>query len=616
MNAYIITLIINMCILIVLPISETFSQESLYQLYVPSYRGTQIAQDLPKRRDAEKRLEQETPEGVQKPKRAPKDEVMGEKTEDLPKRRDAPEMPSRAVTTDELEAISPDVFLPVPDRWRIGYERNIFNPYKQNVLKGDYPILGDHIFFIFTGISDTLAEFRQLPVPSGVSSARSGSSKFFGRDNQFFFRQNLFFRFELLEGDTAFKPPDWALVATAAVNVPTYLDVQERGVVNIDVRKGTDRTTYDFAMQELFFAYHLRDISDRYDFISTKVGIQPFNSDFRGFIFLNSNLGARVFGNWDSNRWQYNVTFFEMLEKDTNSEFNKFELRDQEIVIANLYREDFIFLGYTTQFSFHYNHDDGGIRFDQNDFLVRPDPVGDAKSHTLDVFYLGWTSNGHIGRINVSHAIYLAFGKDDSNPLAGREVDIFGQMAALELSIDYDWLRPKFSFFYSSGDSDPTNGTASGFDTIFDKPNFVGGGFSFWNRQGIRLLGVGLVQRESLIPNLRSSKIQGQSNFVNPGIYIFNVGLDIEVTPKLKTFLNANYLSFVHTEPLELFLQQPDISRSIGFDLSLGVFYRPLNTNNIIVTAGVGTLLPGDGFEEILTSSSLFQGFINLILVY
>ena len=120
MNAYIITLIINMCILIVLPISETFSQESLYQLYVPSYRGTQIAQDLPKRRDAEKRLEQETPEGVQKPKRAPKDEVMGEKTEDLPKRRDAPEMPSRAVTTDELEAISPDVFLPVPDRWRIG----------------------------------------------------------------------------------------------------------------------------------------------------------------------------------------------------------------------------------------------------------------------------------------------------------------------------------------------------------------------------------------------------------------------------------------------------------------------------------------------------------------
>jgi len=576
----------------------------------------QLAQDLLRRRDAET-IQEETPPEEVTPEQPPKEQPTPSEAQKLPKRREAEELPETIPPLQEEEAFIPDLFIPTPDRWRLpGYKRNVINPYRQNVLKGDYPIFGQDIFFIFTGISDTLFEFRQLPTPVGVSTARPGEAAFFGKDNQLFIRENIFLRFELVKGDTAFKPPDWAIVATPAFNVPSYLKVQERGIVNADVTEGTSRTTFDFAMQELFAEYHLHNISHRYDFISTKVGIQPFNSDFRGFIFIDSNLGARLFGDFDNNRWQYNLLFFEMLEKDTNSEFNTFNLRDQEVVIANLYRQDFIWLGYTTQFSIIYNHDNGGIEFDNNDFLVRPDPVGDAKPHTIDVVYLGWTSDGHIGPLNINHALYLAFGRDDRNPLAGREVNIFGQMAALELSMDFDWMRPKVSFFYSSGDGHATDGYAGGFDTILDRPNFVGGGFSFWNRQRIPLLGVGLVQRESLIPNLRSSKIEGQVNFVNPGIFIANAGLDVETTPKLKTFLNANYLRFNDTEPLEVFLQQPDIGNNIGFDLSLGFFYRPLLNNNIIITGGVAALIPGDGFKDILTSSVLFQGFVDLILTY
>ena len=100
------------------------------------------------------------------------------------------------------------IFEPVPDRWRIGYKRNIIDPYNQNVLKGDYPILGQNTFFVFTGISDTLAEFHTLPVPSGISAARPDSFDFFGRNRQIIFRENLLLRFELYHGDTAFKPPE------------------------------------------------------------------------------------------------------------------------------------------------------------------------------------------------------------------------------------------------------------------------------------------------------------------------------------------------------------------------------------------------------------------------
>lgn len=507
------------------------------------------------------------------------------------------------------------VFTPVEDRWRIGYRRNILNPYQQNLLKGDYPIIGQHTFFVFTGISDTLLEFRELPVPSGVSTARPGSAAFFGNNEQFFARHNLLLRFELFEGDTAFKPLDWLLAVTPVLNL-NHLDVAERGVVNPDVREGTVRTRLDLALQEAFFEYHLANLSHRYDFISTKVGIQPFNSDFRSFLFNDTNLAARLFGNFGNNRYQYNLLFFEMLEKETNSELNTLSWRDQQVLIANLYWQDFIWLGYTSQFSIHYNRDEATRHFDDNNFLVRPDAVGSFTPHDMHVVYLGWTSNGHIGRLNVTHALYLAFGEDEHNPLAGRRVNINAQMAALELSMDFDWLRPKISFLWASGDQDPADGKATGFDAILDKPNFAGGAFSFWNRQGIRLLGVGLVQRESLLPNLRSSKTQGQANFVNPGLLLVHAGLDIEATPTVRTFLNVSYLRFMRTEPLEVFLQQPNIGADIGVDLSIGVTYRPLLNNNIIITGGAAALVPGSGFRDLLTNSTLFQGFVNVLLTY
>ena len=52
----------------------------------------------------------------------------------------------------------------------------------------------------------------------------------------------------------------------------------------------------------------------------------------------------------------------------------------------------------------------------------------------LNVVYLGWTSSGHIGLLNVTHALYQAVGTDTRN--LWRRVTVNAQMAALELSID------------------------------------------------------------------------------------------------------------------------------------------------------------------------------------
>ena len=145
----------------------------------------------------------------------------------------------------------------------------------------------------------------------------------------------------------------------------------------------------------------------------------------------------------------------------------------------------------------------------------------------------------------------------------------------------------------TSGDSKAEDGEANGFDTIVDNPNFTGGPFSWYVHQGFNLAGsaVGLKQRNSLVMDLRTSKTVGQPNFVNPGVFLVGVGAEIEVTPKLRSFLNANYIRFVETDPIKTALLTDKIAHELGYDLSLGFQYRPVLTDNIIISAGFGVLI-------------------------
>ena len=540
--------------------------------------------------------------------------------------------PGKDTTIDiPLAAPAPDDKNPqqqqraTPDRWRVEFPeydrygdrgargRDIpfkkgrwWDPYNQSVLKGDYPIKGDKTFMILSAVSTTTIEQRRAPTPSDVSSVDPVSGEFFGRPEQLAVNETAQVSFEMFHGDTTFKPRDWAIKFSPTFSIPNYLNARENGVVNIDVRRGTDRTDFHVSLEEAFGEVKLADLNANYDFISVRAGIQPFVSDFRGFIFSDNNLGARLFGALDNNRIQFNATYFSMLEKDTNSGLNRFDTRHQNVYIANVFRQDFIRKGYTIQGSFHYNDDRRGVEFDRNGFLVRPALIGDVRPHAIKVAYLGVSGDGHLGRLNLSHAYYFAFGYDERNEIAGRKIDVRSNMAAVEASVDRDYLRFKGSFFWAQGDSNPTDDKGTGFDAIFDDPNFAGGQFSFWVRNGIRLTqtGVGLVQPNSLLPSLRSSKIQGQANFVNPGIFIYNGGVDVELTQRIKAIFNVNFLRFHRTEPLEYVLFQNHIRHDIGIDYSVGVAYRPFLINNFTLTFGAATLQTGRGFRDIFTDAS------------
>ena len=537
------------------------------------------------------------------------------------------------------QAVSPSVSVAIPDRWRIldalGRPENVFDPYNTNTLKADKPIFGEDWFFNFGAISDTLYEPSRVPTPvSAIAAARPGSNNTFGRYGQSFFSQQEIVTLSLIEGNTAFKPPDFELRVTPVFNF-NHTSVGELGVININPQAGTVRNEKFASLQEAFVDYHLRNVSEYYDFDSVRVGIQPFNVDFRGFLFQDNQFGIRLFGDRDANRWQYNLAYFRLLDKDTNSGLNDLGemLRKDNVFVANLYRQDFPVPGFTSQIAYVLNVNDEAntIHYDKNGFLVIPAQIGDGRGYNYNVNYLGINGDGHFGRFNLTTSTYWAFGHLTHNQFSpvpnndGAHINAF--FAAAEPSIDFDYVRVRLSGLFQSGDGNPQGGHATGFDSIFENPQFAGSDASYFIRQSLPYIGggiVGLNQPNGVLADVRSSKLEGQSNFINSGLILAGIGTDTDILPELRMSTNFNYLRAAYTQPLEFLRHQANISNNLGYDLSVAFTYRPLDTQNVIFRVSGAALIPANGLKAIYqTNPGLFSGpnflyaaMINMILTY
>ena len=523
-------------------------------------------------------------------------------------------------------------FTSVPDRWRIvsmlGYEENLFDPYHgNNWLKGDRPAWGEDWFLSLIGISDSVAEPRRFPTPvGGPVTGDPGSLDTIGDGEQFVFAQNFIVEAVLYKGDTVFKPPDYEFRFTPVFNI-NYATVEERGVLKADADADTERTEGVIGVQALFVDKHLRNVSERYDFDSLRIGIQPFTSDFRGFLFSDSAPGVRLFGTRANNRYQYNLAWFRRLEKDANSGLNNLleladdAFRDDDVFVANLYAQDFPALGFTTQATVVYNRNREGdaVSYDDNGFIQRPASLGSERGRDYDVTYAGLNGDGHFGRWNLSASLYGVFGDSTRGTFSEAEQEIAAWFAAAELSRDFDWIRARASVLYQSADDDPFDGESTGFDAIFENPLFAGADTSFWIRQPVPLIGGGRVTlsgRNGVLASLRSSKDFGQSNFENPGLVLVGVGADFDLTPTTRVSVNANQLLFGDTAVLEVARGQGDIDRDIGLDLSLALTWRPLAIQNLVFRLSAAALVPGGGYEQLYGDELAYSVLGNVVLTY
>ena len=393
----------------------------------------------------------------------------------------------------------PSNILPIPDRWRlieaVGVKESLLDPYNRNPIKGDRPLYGDDWFVNLAVISDTVYEPRSVPTPIGVQATDdSGDLDLFGGANQWVFNQNLIVSLSVIKGDTAFKPPDLEFRLTPVINY-NYAEVEEVRVLKADPRSGTTRNDNHIGLQEAFIDYHIRNVSDRYDFDSIRVGIQPFSTDFRGFLFQDNQLGVRLFGDRSNNIFQYNLAWFRRLEKDTNSSLNHIDQdwRADDIFLGNLYWQDFPVLGYQSQIIgvYNRNREANDFFFDDNGFIQRPSSFGSERGRNYDVGYIGYNGDGHFGRLNLTTSLYYAFGNNRNSVFTDEDTDISAFFAAAEPSIDFDWIRLRGSLVYASGDHDPFDDQENGFDAIFENPQIAGSDTNYWIRQSIPFIGGG-----------------------------------------------------------------------------------------------------------------------------
>jgi hypothetical protein len=524
--------------------------------------------------------------------------------------RDEPDCDPNRLPTPDTTA------LPAPiaqDRWRIvdqvGAPATLVNPYAtNNVLKGDRPLFdrplfGGNWFFDGTATSNTLLESRRIPV-SAVTD-----TPFLSPREQQFDSQTTSIDAVLYRGDTIFAPPDFQFRFTPIFNYSaTHTD-------------GEQVSSNTFGAQALFIETHLRDVSENYDFDSLRVGIQAVNSDFRGFVLADQPLGIRLFGTRDNDVYQYNIGWFRPLPKNAarQDEFGA-GLPANDILLANLYIQDLFKPGLTSEIIFLY--DRNRARGTEIVASAQPDDgtamFVDGARHSYDVGYFGYSVDGHLGKWNLTGSLYEVLGLEEASEFGESHTRVEANFAAAELSRDFDWIRLRASGLYASGDSDPFDKTAHGFDGISQSALFAGADSSFFIHQQLPLVldQLNLKVRDSLFPDLRSTAAPGESNYENPGLRLVGLGADLDFSPAVRLSFDANHLWFDQTATLDAILGQHLAGRNIGTDLSFDLFYRPLDSQNVILRLTAARLLAARDTQPLTGGDAPFSAFFNLILTY
>ena len=456
------------------------------------------------------------------------------------------------------------------DRWRyldpngliVSY--SLLNPYRQNPLKGDFAVLGQNTFSVFNLVVNPAAA-----VSSQENVDPQFNSRFIGA-------------LELFNGLTVFRPKSWSIKGS-------FQGLFNRGNADLE----------EIELLELFGEAKLADVSaTSYDFASTRLGIQAFASDFNGLIFNDINLGGQLFGESGRNRYRWALAGFSQRQKTAGNGI-EFDALDQTVLVGNLVVEDLFAGGFNGLFSVHAN-------LDRSVDLLTGGP------NDLNVFYVGFASDGHLGRIELNPTLYLAFGEEDFNELAQQPVSVTAFLAGLEFAYRQNWRTYRAAVFVASGDDDPTDDQAKGFDGVLDNVVLFGGPASFvigGSQFGTR--------RNSFLPADRVG-VQGsatRANFVNPGMQLFNVGVDAVFTPKLFFQLNYNFFRFFETAVLEA--GGGSISNTLGHEINAAFRFRAFLDENVVFQFGGGALFPGDGGQQLLGSEdATFVGNFALVLIY
>jgi len=446
-----------------------------------------------------------------------------------------------------------------------------WNPYQQNPLKADLPVFGNSGFLeIFARLNSNSKSFRSIG--NNVSS-----------DNVE--KNNIFLGFEIKKDEDFFHPSPFKF------RVLGNFQALNPGALNGGTsQKGT--------LQEAVVTARLFEIGGNFNLSFFEGGVRPFKSDLNGLIFNDTLEEGRIFGELKKNLWRYSVTVGHTLPKDPSSKlvsFNRDLPNTNQIVGAIVVQRDDLIPGWNAEFSYHANRD--------------------TRAADLSTNYAGVAFFGHVGRFLFQPAAYYAFGTDDQNALTGSREDVKAYLGLLDVRYPMDFVAWRVGVLYTSGDKNPLDGKAEGFDSISDSINVFGGPGSIFVGDQIKLASGGVVvNANSAIPNLRGAG--GRSNFVNPGVFVQNVGADFVLTPKVTATANVNHVSFVDMSSVEFATGMTGLPKDAGLEANVGFRWRPFLNENFVVEGAGAYLKPGNALKDLIGKDSAYSAFLNLLVVY
>ena len=368
-----------------------------------------------------------------------------------------------------------------------------------------------------------------------------------------------------------FDPDRWKL--NLAIGGHALLDRGSVPLENNFYRREDDDEETDLALEESW----LQVAVNKKFGINIRAGIQDYKSDLIGSIYSDTDLGVRVTGTYKGIDWSLYGT--NRLENDLLSDFNQItSFRDQQVYIAHLQFN----IGKTiVKPSIHFNIDEEG---DHGRGRV-------GREEDVETFYVGFTTYGPIGPVNLLTGFYGVFGDQDNVSLVGaiplRDQNVRAFVGYFDVSYPVlnGKITPHTGVFYASGDNDPFDGDATGFDAISDHVDVWGSnGFMIGDRVSLGALGGRTVMRhDSPYTSLRDT--DANSNFVNPGAVAVNFGLNTKPFDKLSLDTNFTQFWWRATDSLEAIIAAlgtpNNLGNTLGFELNMEANYKLTDKLNI-----------------------------------
>ena len=326
------------------------------------------------------------------------------------------------------------------------------DPYNQNILKGDKPIAGNSMFLVLTGALESPFEGRNLPVGSGVSAERAGSQEFFGQYGQFFTQPAGHGLRGGVQGPDRVQAQDVRPQGHGRLQpeLPARVRAQRRPhrpargqdapargrVAGGGVRGGQARRPLAELRRGLGARGHpaLRVRLPRPHLQRHEPGRAPVRQRVEQPLAVQPRR-VRPAGEGHQQRPQH------------VREARAARLHRERLPPGHLHPRLHALRSATTAARTARPRSSTSTR--TGSWCGRRASAARACTRSPRTTW-AWPGDGHLGKINVSHAAYYAFGTDEDHGVGGHQ-DIRAGFGALEASIDKDWTRFKATFVYASG---------------------------------------------------------------------------------------------------------------------------------------------------------------------